>query len=921
MITRKFLIYLLVALLIGACSSQTDSDFVGQAKDYIDKGEIRQASIQLKNALQQNPDNAEARWLMGKVHMETGNSAGAEKELRRALDLGVSEQAIRPLLAQSLAKQGKNKDALALSTEGLSPAPQAEILAIQATILLVQGELEQAENKITQALLLQPNSAAAITEQARLTVAQGKSNDASALLDELLKQNANYAPAWRLLADIKRHEQKPTEAEIALSNAIKHQFDNTADRLNRALVRIELQKYDQAQADIDLLMRVIPNYYELHYAQGLLHFRQQRFSQAEASLQRAYQGNNNFLPTLFYLGATHFQLKQFEQAELLTSRFFSANPGFIPGRKLLAKIRLQEDSFADAESLLRPIINDNNKDIETLNLLALALIKQGITEEGIALLKQVVALQPESGEALLRLGSALLTQGNEGAGLQALETASNLDPELLEATNKLITRHYIKTKKYDKALASATAYQQHNPDISTPYNLLGLAQLGKGDIKTARTHFDKASQISPGDITANQKLASIALRDQDYPTARQHYNTVLANQPDHLDTLMKLSILDELENRQTDMVKHLEQAVAAHPKAVQPRTSLARHYLAKSEPEKVAVMLGDLQQSHYDHPEVLHVLGQAQLAQRNTTGALTTFNRLIELQPKSAQAHFLLGLAHAQLNDAKTLKAELDKTIKLNSDHFGARLALTRLALLNQDPGAAQKHLAILKTKAPDNPDVKFLEGQLAQTRGQQEKALDIYTALFENNSNTTNMLALIQQKWDMQNHDGAIATLKQWLTEHTDDVAARLRLASAYTKIRQDNAAIQQYKTVLKQAPNNLLALNNLAWQLKDTDTKKALVYAEKANSLAPDSVVFQDTLAVVLMKNGQHQRALRISKSLTKKHANNPTFAYHQAMILQGAGNNSEAEELLSGLLKRGGTFSERSEAEQMLMQLQNK
>ncbi len=922
MTTRKFLTYLLAALLIGACSSnQTESDFVGQAKDLIDKGELRPAAIQLKNALQQNPDNPEARWLLGKINLEIGDNAAAEKELQRALELGVSDEAIRPLLARTLAALGKHENVLELQISGLSPEAQAQILATQASILLLQNNLDQAEDKITEALSRQRDSAPAITEQARLAMAREQATQARILLNNLLENNNSHAPAWSLLAEIERRERQPAEAETALNKAIENRFNNVADRLKRVLVRIELNKYNEAQTDIDILKQRIPKYYELHYAQGLLHFHQKLFSQALPDFEAAFNANNQFLPVRFYLGATHYHLGQYQQAENLISRFVSMNPAYPPGRKLLARIRLQEGKFTEMERLLQPVLAANDEDIAALNLLAVALNQQGKNKEGVALLEKIVSLQPESAEAHLLLGSGLLAQGEEEQGLQALEIAAKLDPGTQQSADELLVRYYLERKKLDQALTTAKSYQQRTPDQAAPLNLLGLVLLAKQENEAAKSALDKAREIEPGNIMANQNQATLALREQDYATARQHYNEILANHTDHLDTLMKLTLLDELQHQEADMVKHLKQAIAAHPKIVQPRTSLARYYLAKGEPEKVTEALGDLQQSRFDHPEVLEVLGQAQLGQRASAEARTTFNRLVELQPNSAQAHYLLALAYAQHNNAKALKAELEKSINLDKDHLNARLGLTRLLLLQQDTEAARQQLAALKSSAPDNPDVKHLEARLARASGQQGTALDIYAELFEDNANTTNMLALVQQRWNTNDREGAIALLEQELKQHPKDLTARLKLASAYTSTGQHSAASDHYLTILKQSPDNLVALNNLAWQLKDTNPKQALQYAEKANSLAPRSAGINDTLAVVLMKNGQHDLALRKSQALTEKYTNNPSFTYHRAMILAGAGRALEAKSLLAALLDRTNEFAERREAEQMLKRLQNR
>ncbi len=51
---------------------------------------------QLKNALQQEPNNREARFLIGVSYNETGDILSAEKELNRAIDLGMDTNKVYP---------------------------------------------------------------------------------------------------------------------------------------------------------------------------------------------------------------------------------------------------------------------------------------------------------------------------------------------------------------------------------------------------------------------------------------------------------------------------------------------------------------------------------------------------------------------------------------------------------------------------------------------------------------------------------------------------------------------------------------------------------------------------------------------------------------------------------------------------------
>src|SRR4030067_1461809 len=76
---------------VTACSkTQTSQALVSEARQYQQKGDNDAAIIQLKNALQKDPDDSEARYLLGTIYYETGDPQSAEKAQRNALSLGMS---------------------------------------------------------------------------------------------------------------------------------------------------------------------------------------------------------------------------------------------------------------------------------------------------------------------------------------------------------------------------------------------------------------------------------------------------------------------------------------------------------------------------------------------------------------------------------------------------------------------------------------------------------------------------------------------------------------------------------------------------------------------------------------------------------------------------------------------------------------
>jgi cellulose synthase operon protein C len=123
-----------------------------------------------------------------------------------------------------------------------------------------------------------------------------------------------------------------------------------------------------------------------------------------------------------------------------------------------------------------------------------------------------------------------------------------------------------------------------------------------------------------------------------------------------------------------------------------------------------------------------------------------------------------------------------------------------------------------------------------------------------------------------------------------------------------------------MRQAPDNVLAENNLAWTLSLLGQKDdALVHARHAVAAAPEAPAILDTLGVILLQNGKASEA---RDSLEKAAKGAPGYApiqFHLAQALAQTGGEDRAREILRGLLSNPEPFEERDQAQQLLTQLQ--
>lgn len=924
--TTAFLSTLLLTvifLLTSGCSgAPSPTERLERARLAMENNELDSAILDLKQLVRDNPDDGEARLLLGIVHLELDDPISAEKELLRAKQLGADEEKVYPALGSALLESRKYEEVTALSPlKPLSDASQSALLISQAKAHLALGQTESASLLVDAALPLAPDSVDAKTTEAAILAIEDAAA-ARTLLAEILEESPTYSAAWSQLGMLERRSGNLEAAEEAISSAISN-GSGIRDVLSRALVRIQLDKLDSALADIEEAKTLAPNYHEIYFLEGILHYKNGDLAAAKSSLDLAHRADNKFFPTRIYLAEVNYKLGNIAQAEALTSGYLSENAEYAPANKLYAAILLQSGRYQEAESLAGFAMDRLPQDYQLHAILAAALRAQGDRASEIEVLRKMLLLEPDRLAATSQLGSAYLATGEEEKGIDLLETALEKDPTSVISAREMVA-YYSRQGKGAKAIEIATDFQKNNEDLVDAHNILGLAYLGDAQLSLAKEAFDRAAILSPGNPFAKQSIAAMALRSGDYESARENYNEVLVHNPYHLQTMLKLAALDQIQGRPDDVIERLETAILKHPESATPRIHLARHYLTTGEPEKVASFLSEVLQKDSDNTLALELMGRAELAQKDFAKAVFSFQQLADLKPQYANANFLLSQAYAGMQDRKKVLEQLNSTLQKNPNHFLSRLNLAQLMYNQENFVEARKHVNTLKTLAPDNPDIKYLEALLAKSSGNETEARALFNEVFDSAKNSKSVISVAQQEWDMGDKEIAVSRLSKWLDANPSDANVHLYLAKFYTEMNNIPASIEHYKKVLANSGSSVVALNNLAWNLRDSDPVAALQYAERANGIAPSSPYIADTLAVVLWKNDNARRAIQASDRATSGTTvvdGNQTMFFHKAQILESLGESEKAIEVLKGLLASPQRFPEQVEAESTLARLQSK
>lgn len=921
MLRNSLVLFFLSFLLLGCGENLTSEDYLNKANEYISQGKFAEAIIELKNSLREDDSNGRARAALGNIYFDRGQFADADKELSRALSSGMDPATVVPTLAQALIGLGEFKRLEELPVDGLDSESRSTLQAAQGLAKLMQNDIEAAAKLIDAASQNEPSSPYAQVAAARMLMVKGDSAAARKQLDGVFAIAPKYSSAWTLLGDIERADNKPKKAEAAYTKAVNFSGSNFTALLSRAMVRIDVGRYEDAEKDLTRLERGyggMKRHPGFQLARGMVYLQSKQIDPAIESLKASAEYADGYPQSLYFLAVIYADKGQTEQALSYINRFLGYAPENPPGAKLAAKLELGNNNARNAERLLLPIVAKNENDIEALNLLANARIAQGNIEAAVELLTRVVKLEPKSNAAKARLAAAYLSGGSEELGLKTLKGILAEDPTYDDA-DTFIVMYYLRQKQVVEAISAAQAYTKRNPSARS-YVLLARTYLVNSQKDQATRAFEKAMELKPGDPVAGNSLADFALLAKDYGTARKHYQKVLEHNPEHMETRIKVAGTFAMEGKEEAMLANLDATLVAYPRAMEPRLVKAQYYIGKGQADKAIPLLEALSDKQKEHPDALMTLATLELTTNRFNQAVTTIGRLVDTNPNNAEYHYMKSRAYAGLGDEEKVSSELDRTLELDPNHFNAKLAVARLALGSSEMLVFEDKLMALKKAAPDSPDVVHLEVAYASKQGDQERAQELLAGLFKRQPTTSNVISLAALMQSVGDVEGAIAQLLRWLDKNANDVAVRTQLAQIYGSVNQVKDVIYQCREILKLEPDNIVALNNLSWHLINEDPKQSLVYAKRAVALSPESSAILDTLAMAQLKNNDITEArLSIDRALALS-PKSPDIRFHEAKIRAAEGDKKGAIVALNSLLRKKEEFLERDDAKEYLKTLQS-
>ena len=916
---HRWLLLALIAFLLGACSQKGS---VAAAAKYEANGEYRAAYIESKKVLQNDSTNGQAWLTLGKASIMMGSPKDAITDLQNAKKYGVSQSEWQiPMGRALLLTQGFNTLLNTLApSEARSEADKARVEVLQGDAYLGLRQPDKAKLLYQSALSRESNDPQALVGLAKLAAGDNDLDAANKYVQQAIASAPEDATAWILKGDLAFNAQDYAGAETDYEKSLSvKDSERLPQQQYYATVRIadaqiQLNKLDMAMVNIGTLEKMSPEQPYPHYLHAVVLYKQSHYADAVTQLQQVLRVVPNSEPAQLLMGAVNYAQGNYSQADMYLSNVLGLNDKNEAARKLLAITLYKEGQSRQALQVLRPAIPGKPSDAQLM-----ALIEKNAAE----------SVNPSGNTEQPQQGSPpdkQLTDIEKAIAAGDIDEAIRLAKALPTTTTSqeaqrytLLVLAYLQNRRPDQAVGVAAEYVKKYPKLSSAHLLHGTALAAAGDRAQARAEYTQAYHLDPKNIAALMSLGSLDMVEKNYKEALAQYQLVLKADPGNAVAMTAAGRVMVAMGDRAEAMDWFKRAIKAAPKAIDPYVDLIALYTSSGQFDDAISMAKTLNDIAPNNPRALNALGIAELESGKYKDALVPLQQSVKLAPHVAL--YRTNLARAQLLDgqAKEAEANLEQVNKAAPDDVTNASLLALLKLKNDDMTGALSVARALQTHPQSRVAGLALEGDLYMEKKRYAEAVKV----FQSGLKLDYIRPLVVKSFLAANAGGmkdADSGLLTWLGSHPDDTAMRLLLGEYYMNHAQYDQADIQLQSVIKEFPDNIVALNDLAWIYTLQNNPKAVDLAEHAHQIAPTSASVTDTYGWALVLNGQADKALPLLQAAVKQFPEVPTMRYHLAVAQSRSGDKSGARMNLQMALKSSQNFPERAAADKLYHELGN-
>lgn len=904
----------------SAVRSEKSRELVKEAREYINKGELDAAIIQLKNALRADPDDGETRLMLGNLYLLVRNAVSAEKELKRAKGLGIEVSRVALPLGNAYLLQRKFDEVLQmLSVEDVREKDKPEAFLVVGNAFQGLGKVDKALEYFLKGEKFKDRDDKLSVAIARIYNFKGEKEKALEKVNHALEINPKNIQGLILRGELALKLEKPKDALSYFENALQYAPGNVTAMMKVASMLFEMKRDEEALEKLEGVFARVPRHPLGSYLAAVIYARANDAEKAKEYLENAGPALDKFPPALMLRGVINYSEKNDAQAIYHMSRLIEIVPNHIVARRVLGAALMRQGDAEQAVEVLDVVEKSGKADSIIYTLLGGAHMKLGNFEKGTAYYEKAVAEKPDESRLRTQLAMSKLAQGDTKAAELNLQEILEKDPNSRQAT-VFLTLIALRENNFAKALENADLVIKQMPENPTGYNLKGTAFMKSEKFDQARKLFNKALELNGDYHSARMNLAQLELRVDNKEGAKKIYNAILEQDGKYIGALTELARLASLEKDLKSSVAYMNKAIAIAPKRIDLRVKLSELYLEQRELEKARAASQQIIQDFPDQAAGYEASGKISLMMGDLPSAISNFEKLTALLGDNAVAYRLLGQAQVRSKDLPNARKTLTRALGVADDRDPILLDLVQLEISSQNYSTAHGFVKDIEEIRGDVWSVDFLKGRVFLAEEKFDKALDAFLKAREKGATGGKFVIILSNTYFvLKDFETGKVILTDWLKEKEDDNPVRLLLANRLLSENSYAGAIQQYEVVLTHDGDNVLTMNNLAWLYSQTgQLDKGRELAGRAYEKIPDNASVMDTYGWILVQGKDYKKGLEILRKAVARAPDMMELRYHLAVALKGVGRKTAARGELETVISSGEVFAGLEDAKRLLQEL---
>ncbi|NNM20523.1 MAG: PEP-CTERM system TPR-repeat protein PrsT [Gammaproteobacteria bacterium] len=928
---------------------QTDA-LIGQARLAQASGDAAAARASLEKMVATGANNHEGMAALAQLNFDEGNYEQAEQNLRTALQaiegtrLAHERMMYTGALIDVLLAQRKATEAQAVGSNMIKMTSEHPIALLQAgradmAAKNYDGAIEKAERIV----LSLPRAIPPRILLAGAAMAQGNRTLAATHLQAVVNINPDNEAARKLLAQVRMQMGDPEEALavlepmmaggttdpqiLAMAGSASIRSGDVAsgiELVEKGMVSSSGNPAFALQAAVDFLsageldraigvLESIPESEQFGQRELLLVLaltRKGEVEKARAMAQEIVDANPDRSTSHRLMGGFHLAVNEFDQARAAFERALEIDPDDVPAILNLGRLDVNQGNPEAAEARFRSLLERKPGDLVALTVLAELAEKRGDLAAGVELLEQARVANPEAIQPLLVLGNYYHRAGDKEKAVELAEQAVRVAPDNARS-HVLLGTVLLKDKQNEQAIVALQRGIEINPDYGMAHFFLGQAQIATGRAEAGYASLQRAAELETNDFRPLAALVAADTKRGDYRKALANADLMIEQHPGRAEPFLLKADVEVSRKDLPAALELLENAVAIKPsRDLASKRFTIMHQLGRPEPWRV---LADWVDANPDDAAGRELLAKAYLSAGMTDKAIDNFEQVMVDMP-NADVAATLAMAYAEEKNLDAAAKWLEEGISLEPDNMPIRVALARLELNRGNENAAATLMRELRKDFPDAAEPYVIEGEVLMAQGDYNGAIAAYDKAADISPSASAALRQYQAQ-RKAGRDEAYRSLEEWAEKEPGNMRVSLALGMDYSARDWNDEAVAAYRRVLEADPDNLIALNNLAWVYDarggDQDAERALNAATRAYKQRPGVAAIADTYGWFLLRAGRGAEALEVLEKAAAS-GSDPEINYHLAAALDDQGRTADAVALLDRVLADNAEFSSRAEAE---------